>query len=390
MGAVARVLRDVHGDLAARNKHSGEGVYLLPILMERGTEGPSAHAESAEGRVRSGAARRLVVRLGLLTALILFSGVALSQYHTELRDDSYLAAVLEKDRIIRNTPSPKIILVGGSNLAFGIDSKQIEDSLGLHVVNMGLYAKLGLKYMLAQVRPYIKAGDVVLVVPEYDQFYGDFANGDNTLNTALLYAPADRIPDFIRSYSIVDVVLRPRVENARRSFLRAVAAAVGKENQLFPQDTNTVYNRKSFNQYGDAVTHLGRKGMNPDSIFVKPLPPMKEFNRGTLDDLNDIQETAKQVKARAYFMFPSYIDRSYVINIAAIDSLRRKLETGMKMPIVGTAQDFVFPKSWFYDTRYHLNATGRQERTVRLIRILRSVGSRDGWLNGSAGTVTGR
>ena len=47
--------------------------------------------------------------------------------------------------------------------------------------------------MLAQVRPYIRQGDVVVVVPEYDQFYGDFANGDNTLNTALLYAPADRI-----------------------------------------------------------------------------------------------------------------------------------------------------------------------------------------------------
>ena len=60
-------------------------------------------------------------------------------------DDNYLAAVLEKDRLIRSTPSPKIVLVGGSNLAFGIDSKKIEDSLGLRVVNMGLYAKLGLQ-----------------------------------------------------------------------------------------------------------------------------------------------------------------------------------------------------------------------------------------------------
>jgi len=29
----------------------------------------------------------------------------------------------------------------------------------------------------------------VVIVPEYDQFYGNFSEGDQTLNTALLYAP---------------------------------------------------------------------------------------------------------------------------------------------------------------------------------------------------------
>ena len=41
--------------------------------------------------------------------------VTLHERSDQAADDSYLAAVLEKDRIIRNTPSPKIILVGGSS-----------------------------------------------------------------------------------------------------------------------------------------------------------------------------------------------------------------------------------------------------------------------------------
>ena len=77
------------------------------------------------------------------------------RYDTRASDDNYLAAVLEKDRLIRSTPSPKIILVGGSNLAFGIDSRMLRDSLNVNIVNMGLYAKLGLRYMLAQVKPYV-------------------------------------------------------------------------------------------------------------------------------------------------------------------------------------------------------------------------------------------
>ena len=340
------------------------------------TEG---HREQRAHEASSGV-RKLLVRVVLLALAILLTGLAIGQYDARSQDDNYLAAVLEKDRIIRSAKSPKIVLVGGSNLAFGIDSKMMQDSLGMPVVNMGLYAKLGLKYMLAQVRPYINAGDVVVVVPEYDQFYGDFANGDHTLNTALLYAPNDRVSDFIRSYSIVDVVVRPRVENARRSFLRAAAAAVGRENQFFPPDTNPVYNRRSFNEHGDVVSHLGRKGMNPDSIYVGPLPSMTTFNAETIDFLNEIAEEAAREKAHAYFMFPSYIDRSHRLNAAAIDSLRARLDKNLKLKIVGNASDFAYPPDHFFDTRYHLNEKGRTIRTALMLRLLAGEGRRDRWL----------
>jgi hypothetical protein len=353
------------------------------------TEAAAPHARDAETRrvpARRVPARKLLLKVGLLTLAILLTGFVLSEYDTHADDNSYVAAVLEKDRLIRTTPSPKIILVGGSNLAFGTDSKLIQDSLGVSVINMGLYAKIGLRYMLAQVKPYIQRGDVVIVVPEYDQFYGAYIEGDNTLNTAMLYTPTDRIPDFIRSYSIIDVILRPRAENARRSFLRAAAAAVGREDQFFPPDTNPVYNRHSFNQYGDAVAHLTRKGKDPDSIYVGALPPAKNFNPDAVEVLDDLYRTAMQNSARAYFMWPSYMDSAYVINSAAIEMLGNRIATGTQMPVIGSPKDFVFPRTWFFDTRYHLNAQGREERTQRMIRILRAVGARDGWLPRGSGT----
>jgi len=323
--------------------------------------------------------RSFLTKCGLLGLAVVLSGIAISQYDTRVGDDNYLAAVLEKDRLIRTTPSPKIILVGGSNLAFGIDSRIMQDSLGLRVVNMGLYAKLGLRYMLAQVKPYIKRGDIVLIVPEYDQFYGNFSEGDHTLNTALLYAPADRIGDFVKSYSVIDVVLRPRAENVRRSFFQAAAAAFGARNKYFPSETNPVYNRHSFNQYGDVVSHLGKKSMNPDSIYVKELPPPKDFNKRTLDELNEIGDAARERGAHAYFLFPSYIDRSYTINTGAIGWLKDRLSKGMNVPILGSPSDFVYPSNWFFDTRFHLNELGRGPRTVQMIEILRTARAADHW-----------
>jgi hypothetical protein len=322
---------------------------------------------------------RFGIRIGLLAAALLLTGFALSRYDIRAADDNYLAAVLDKDRLLRNTPSPKIMLVGGSNLAFGVDSRALQDSLGLHVANVGLYAKLGLRYMLAQAKPYIHRGDVVLIVPEYDQFYGNFSEGDQTLNTALLYAPSDRIGDFVRSYSVIDVVLRPRVERARRSFRQALAEAFGMGENYFPPDTNPVYNRRSFNEYGDAVSHLQRRGMNPDSIFVKPLPPAKTFNKRTITDLNSVADVARSRGAHAYYLFPSYIDRSYRINVASIDTLQGILRNQMRIPILGSPRDFVYPAKLFFDTRYHLTAEGRQLRTKEMIRILREVRARDGW-----------
>lgn len=324
--------------------------------------------------------KALFTRIGLLALAVILTGAVVSQYNIRKMDDEYLAAVLDKDALIRRTPSPKIILVGGSNLAFGIDSHMIEDSLHVNVVNMGLYAKLGLRYMLAQAKPYIEPGDVIIIAPEYDQFFGDFAAGDNTLNTALLYAPSDRMGDFIKSYSVIDVVLRPRAEQARRAFLHLAAASIGAESKYFPADTSPVYNRHSFNDRGDMVGHLKMKSMDPDSIFVRPLPPMKTFNARTIDGLNAVAEVARRVGAKSYFMFPSFMQRAWMVSDKSVDSLITRLKPDLKMPFVGTPQDFVFADTLFYNTRYHLNGAGRALRTVRMIDILRKTGERDGWL----------
>jgi hypothetical protein len=331
------------------------------------------------GESRGKGARLLILKCVLLAAAIILTGLLISQYDTRASDDNYLAAVLEKDRLIRTTASPKIILVGGSNLAFGIDSRVMQDSLRMRVVNMGLYAKLGLRYMLAQVKPYVRRGDIVVIVPEFDQFYGTFSEGDATLNTALLYAPADRIGDFVKSYSVIDVVLRPRAENVRRAFLEASADAFGVKDKYFPPDTNPVYNRHSFNQFGDVVSHLGKKSMSPDSIYVGQLPPAKTFSRRTLDELNDIGDVARARRAHAYFLFPSYMDRAHDANALAITWLRQRLASAMRIPILGRPDDFVYPANWFFDTRYHLNATGRGPRTLKMIEILRAARVRDGW-----------
>lgn len=70
-----------------------------------------------------------------------------------MEQDGYLQAYNKKCQLLEDTPSPRIIFVGGSNLAFGLDSQRIKDSLNINVINYGLHAGIGLKYMMMTYPP---------------------------------------------------------------------------------------------------------------------------------------------------------------------------------------------------------------------------------------------
>jgi len=60
-------------------------------------------------------------------------------------DDKHLyQASLLKSNLLRTVPSPRIIIVGGSNVAFGIDSELMEEELDIPVINDGLHVALGI------------------------------------------------------------------------------------------------------------------------------------------------------------------------------------------------------------------------------------------------------
>ena len=76
----------------------------------------------------------------------------------------------------------KIVLIGGSSVAFGYDSKTLSDLFDRPVINFGLYAELGTKLMLDLAEDAIREGDIVLVAPELDaQTLSLYFNGGATL-----------------------------------------------------------------------------------------------------------------------------------------------------------------------------------------------------------------
>ena len=82
----------------------------------------------------------IVLPVGILLGMLFMLP---SQY-----SNTFVGELDEKYNRLMEIDEPKIIVVGGSSVAFGLESEIIEEYTGMPVVNFGLYAALGTKVML--------------------------------------------------------------------------------------------------------------------------------------------------------------------------------------------------------------------------------------------------
>ena len=117
----------------------------------------------------------------LLCLLIPFSAVVAAGFLIPTQfDKTFLGELADKVDRLYSIKEPKIVIIGGSSVPFGIDSELMEKALGMPVVNFGLYASLGTKLMLDLSRGAINEGDVIVIAPETDpQTYSLFFNAES-------------------------------------------------------------------------------------------------------------------------------------------------------------------------------------------------------------------
>ena len=125
----------------------------------------------------------LVLFLSLLLAfLIPFIAIAVVTLAVPMYKKTFVGELGDKYKLLTNTNDEKIVVVGGSSVAFGLDSTLIEEKLGKKVVNFGLYADLGTKLMLDLSKANINEGDTIIVAPEMNkQTLSLFFNAETAL-----------------------------------------------------------------------------------------------------------------------------------------------------------------------------------------------------------------
>ena len=270
------------------------------------------------------------------------------------QENTYLSSYLDKIKLIEKVENKRIIFIGGSNLAFGLDSSMIEkEFLGYKIINMGLHGGIGIKYLLEDCKKYLKKGDVLVIVPEYENFYN---NGSGT--SALWYILS--LKKNLENIGIINFTRSlPYLLTATKEILMT------NENKEYGQ--NFSYDRRGFNRNGDYTEHWKYKGK--EKIKVDILPNSKITN-STINYLEKFIEQSRKREIKIILLPPVFQKSSYKINEENIKEISNSLITKFEVE----PEVFSYDDNLFFDTAYHLNRQGVDLRTKEIIKILKKKG----------------
>ena len=300
--------------------------------------------------------KRFLNRLVCFVCILLFViTVGIFLPATPREKKSLLFSKIAKDSLLKVTKSPRIIFIGGSNLSFGLNSQMIKDSLHYFPINTSIQASLGIVYMMDDVWKYLKKNDVVILVPEYANFYGNFAYGSEELLRIELDI-----------YPIRNISLREKQWLNIAKFIPKYAFSKFIPSEYINIKENDIYGIHSFNQYGDVDAHWYKKSVKYE--------PITKFH-GALNDavFNSIETFNNKLKSRGilfYVSYPCFQKTSYNHCAKQINEIEKKLKQS-QINILGSPDKYCFDDSLTFNKPYHLTKSGLDRRTQFLIEDLK-------------------
>jgi hypothetical protein len=277
--------------------------------------------------------------------------------------NDYLATFIDKMHLLNTMPSPRLILMSGSSMAFGVDSDLLSRELETPVVNAALHGNLGSKFMMEQLKATVKKGDIVLITLEYSTTsQGKY---EEQLIAADFYPPAQKWINFNSFWEEFYAYITHKVSSFRLWISQFWTGSQSK-----PISSNLESTVKHFDKNGDFIGQLE----NPKPVFDSPeLSAGIDFGQ-QIKDLNDFGVFAKQKGVSVLFTFPSYTESGFEKNMTAVKKIEQEYRTHLKFPILGSPENSVLDNSFFFDNFYHLNTQGRKIFTSRLIQLLEQEG----------------
>lgn len=278
--------------------------------------------------------------------------------------DTFMGELKSKYKRLQNTPGKRIVLVGGSGVAFDCDSTLIKEMFPEYeVVNFGMYAGLGTKAVLDLSEKEIHEGDIVILSPEQStQTLSDYFNG------TYMWQAADG------AFGLLCGVKKENLEDMLGTF---PAFALEKlkytvKGQL-PQ-TDSVYRKSSFNAYGDVVLSAEQQNVMPYGYDTnQPVRFAKEeVQPEFLSYINAWAKCLEQKGAAVWYRYCP-VNRLAVENGEDIQTYDTFLRQALAFPVIGNPKGSLMEPEWFFDTNFHLNSAGKTVNTVQLIRDIKAM-----------------
>lgn len=275
-------------------------------------------------------------------------------------DYAYDSAFADKYMRLTHAEGKRIILVGGSNLSFGINSAMIQEHFPDYtVVNMGVSIHYGILTQFDIIRANAREGDIIIFCPEYGHIVYTATAPVTITNWQYLESNYDILQD-------IDLRNNYYLLNQYVNYLSTKISYIPNKKY----DENYVYSRAGMNSYGDLITHR-----DPLMRYSFEVPDISLLTTDGMNRYNELFRALTEQGALCCFTFPA----NPAGDVAA-DTMDAQLEPFFSklsqlldsryVTIISRMSDCFIPGFVFYDSPYHMTLEGADIRTERLISDL--------------------
>ena len=219
----------------------------------------------------------------------------------------------------------------------------------------------------------MKKGDTVVIIPEYRLIEGNTADRGMQL-LGLLQADIGFIR-YVGEKRDISAILRSLPSWCSNQITYEIRQM---SDHLFGVRINNpyralhrkVYRASSFDQYGDMLGHLRQasqtQNMWKESKLSGNIPEDVRTN------LAEFLVRANQQGVTVFFSWPAFSKTSFEQNRQEIEQLSTQITQILgKKNVLGAPGDFNWNDDAYFDSVYHLSGPAREERTKKLIALLR-------------------
>lgn len=296
---------------------------------------------------------------------VFLTGICLPPQYSQ----TYYGELAEMYHKLQTAEGKKIVVIGNSNVAFGVDSALAETllkeaGLDYSVCNFGLYGALGTKMMCELADGQLRNGDIVIFTPELDS------------QSLSLYFSAEEAWNALDSNMGMYFDFSSETKGSLAGgYFGYVARKLSACQSGKAAEGSDVYARASFDENCDLKNYPRPHNVMPDgSDLNNPI-----FLDGSLfseDFLAYINEFAGRLNRSGVQIYYSYAP----VNAGAVsDGERQKAESldqylfnALSFRVISNLEDYIMDSDWFYDSNHHLNESGMTVRTVQLVNDIKN------------------
>jgi len=285
--------------------------------------------------------------LSICVGIAIYAGLFVFVLHQPLTTDTIGSYVSRKAALLQRNHQKKIIILAGSNGRFSHSCAEIFRQTNISCVNLSISADIGLKYQINHYIDYFAPGDLIYLPLEYRNsktFNATFVGGEapylvynSPLEVFSLYSSEGQLKtffgfDFPYLLSSVGEMILNKI-GVKRRFSLGTMNEYGDE---------TTHDEKKAAAYGTAITAWPRTRIDPVTYSDEKY----------WSDLSSIISRLRKKKLIVVGGLPTTFDDTVVAS--SVVSFLSSFYENQGACFLKLPNSSLYPRSYFYDTNYHL------------------------------------